>query len=188
MDDSNSKITVIQSRLPYTDRRALSEAWFSALHLASDGPRCSVPERRGVAIQPVADVAVTNEKPNSGAPVAQYGPNARPAPERPPVPAVPLERSTAVLPPRREPIAKHRSRPSADYPPFRTSLAIGFARGRVQLLLRREGATLHVVAVCRPEAAGVVRRALALADAHLRLRGEAVRASVRLVDGAEART
>src|ERR1700726_4781449 len=33
-EDAVSSIAVIQARLPYVDRRSLSEAWFSALHLA----------------------------------------------------------------------------------------------------------------------------------------------------------
>ncbi|MBD5607073.1 MAG: hypothetical protein IAI48_18610 [Candidatus Eremiobacteraeota bacterium] len=56
----------------------------------------------------------------------------------------------------------------------------------MQLLLRRDGATLHVVAICRPQVAEIVRRALALADAHLRLRGEAVHSSVTSFADAEA--
>src|ERR1700686_5193165 len=32
-----NSIAVIRARLPYVDRRALSEAWFSALHLAREG-------------------------------------------------------------------------------------------------------------------------------------------------------
>jgi hypothetical protein len=40
---------------------------------------------------------------------------------------------------------------------------------------------LHVVALCRPEIAATVRRALACADAHVRMRGEAIRSSVEIV-------
>src|SRR5580700_7978450 len=43
------KIAVIATRLPYIDRRSLSEAWFSALHLASDGPSPLPESRRGIA-------------------------------------------------------------------------------------------------------------------------------------------
>jgi hypothetical protein len=71
---------------------------------------------------------------------------------------------------------------SRSYPPRRTSLTVGLGRERVQLVLRREGAVLHVIAVCRPEVAALVRRALAAADAYVRGSGDTLRASVQTVD------
>jgi len=72
---------------------------------------------------------------------------------------------------------------SRSYPPRRTSLTVGLGRERVQLVLRREGAVLHVIAVCRPEVAALVRRALASADAYVRGNGDTLRASVQTTDG-----
>jgi hypothetical protein len=51
--------------------------------------------------------------------------------------------------------------------------------GRVQILLRRDGRTLLVLALCSTRHVEFVRRALAGADLHLRLRGERVSSSVR---------
>jgi NAD(P)-dependent dehydrogenase (short-subunit alcohol dehydrogenase family) len=68
------------------------------------------------------------------------------------------------------------------YPPRRTSLTVGIGRERVQLVLRREGAVLHVIAVCRPEVAALVRRALASADAYVRGSGDTLRASVQTTE------
>jgi hypothetical protein len=65
-------------------------------------------------------------------------------------------------------------------------LTFGVHGERVALSLRREGSTLHVVAVCRPEVEGIVRRALACVDLYLRVRGESVRASVSTVSPAGA--
>jgi hypothetical protein len=65
------------------------------------------------------------------------------------------------------------------HPPLRTVLTLGVAGERVALLLRREGATLHVVAVCRPAVENAVRHALTLAAAHVRGGGDSLRASVR---------
>jgi hypothetical protein len=64
------------------------------------------------------------------------------------------------------------------YDGYRTSLTFGVGGERVALVLRREGATLHVVALCRPAVADIVRRALARADHELRAHGESIRASV----------
>jgi hypothetical protein len=181
VNESHSRIAFIQSRLPYTDRRALSEAWFSALHLASDGPPArGVPERRGRATARTtkAGARVAREIVHPAEVLAR---NARferrvagalGAPE-----ALRMRRdATGALAAVRSPEAMRSS-----YPPFRTSLTIGLEQGRVQLLLRRDGGTLHVVALCRPQLAETVRRALALADAHLRTRGESLRSSVRSV-------
>ncbi len=78
--------------------------------------------------------------------------------------------------PRRIPSAAARS-----YAPFRTSLTLAAGGGRVQLVLRRERETLHIVALCAPGNVDVVRRALACAQAHLHARGEVLRADVREV-------
>ena len=184
MNDASSKIEIIQSRLPYTDRRALSEAWFSALHLASDGaPARSVPERRGVACGPArAEQAAHAGTIARGRAVTGV---AAPFTGGRRMHASPVASSDAAerLRPARKATSPHVLAATRGYPPFRTSLTIGLGKGRVQLLLRREGATLHVIALCRPQAVETVRRALALADAHLRMRGESVRSSVHAFAG-----
>ena len=83
---------------------------------------------------------------------------------------------------RRAVVARETFSRARSYAPFRTSLTFGVEGERVALLLRREGGTLHVVALCRPEIAELVRRALASADLHLRARGEAIRGSVKTVE------
>jgi hypothetical protein len=169
-------IAVIATRMPYIDRRSLSEAWFSALHLASDGAASPISRERrggetaqsctlsadmvheasGRASQPpgVVSSAVSRVPRSHAEPCLQTIPNAR------------RGRSEAVF-------ARARS-----YAPFRTALTLGVDGERVALLLRREGATLHVVALCRPAVADLVRRALACADLHLRARGEVVTSRV----------
>lgn len=180
MTDSASphSLTVIATRLPYIDRRSLSQAWFSALHVASDGPVAArSPERRIVA------PTVSGARPSRGTTVAMAE-NDMPARAR--VPRTAPNAAGAELATRRTYDARTAAAARAtfqrdrSYPPFRSSLTLVVAKERVQLLLRRDGATLHVVAVCRPEIADTVRRALAAADAHLRVRGESVRSSVEL--------
>jgi hypothetical protein len=189
MSDDTGKISVIAARLPYTDRRALSEAWFSALHLASDGVlHAQPPERRAGAAHRPRDLS-RGPGAQSAAPPA---PLQRPAAQRPAAPvrgrdgaALARDDAPRDVRPRsadtRDVFARARS-----YPSFRTALTFGVAGERVALLLRREGPTLHVVALCRPAVAGIVRRALAGADAALRIRGESIRATVTTVPPGDA--
>lgn len=185
MNDSHPKIALVQSRLPYIDRRALSEAWFSALHLASAGP--PAPD---TCARPVA----TFERTFPAAARATAGPRAvatcaSQTPSRVTRATSPQSASEAV--PARSRAAGRRSALPPPAPaqrtaaPFCTSLTIALDAGRVQLLLRRDGGTLHVIALCRPGVAETVRRALALADAQLRLAGEPLRSSVRTCDQRE---
>lgn len=180
MNDTSPKLTVIATRMPYIDRRSLSQAWFSTLHLASDGAtRPAAPERRGSLPVTVA----ARRAPHESAPAASPHRNA----PRPRVPETTSSRVDAEIATRRTYDARMARAARAtyerarSYPPFRTSLTLEAGGDRIHLLLRREGATLHVVALCRPEMAETVRRALACADVHVRMRGEAIASSVRVV-------
>jgi len=178
MTASTDKIAVITTRLPYIDRRSLSQAWFSALHLASDGPVAAAPKPRA-----------TDRAPDPGAHHSASSPAAAPDAARAAHSRVSIaargERCIADPPARSGVRSTAKSRAaeprSAGTMPFRTSLTFGVHGERVALSLRREGGTLHVVAVCRPEIEGIVRRALACADLYLRVGGESVRASVTTV-------
>jgi hypothetical protein len=189
MSDDTGKISVIAARLPYTDRRALSEAWFSALHLASDGAHAKPAERRG---------GIAQNRPRDGA----RSPGSLPAAPVPPAQRSAAQRSAAPVRGRdgaglaREDAPRYaRPRPpeapdvfahARSYPSFSTALTFGVAGERVALLLRREGPMLHVVALCRPAVADIVRRALAAADAALRTRGESIRATITTVPPGDA--
>ncbi len=176
----NRAIAVVRTRLPYTDRRSLSQAWFSALRLASDGPSPRVARGPCAAAAPLA---AGRPRPLSRGPEALRRP--------PPSVAAAFATGARAVPvaafgggvrirSAEAPAERAANCPSArSYPPFRTSLTLGVAGDRVALLLRREGTTLHVVALCRPAVESTVRRALALAAAHVRLHGDSLRASVR---------
>jgi hypothetical protein len=174
---ANRSIAVLRTRLPYTDRRSLSQAWFSALHLAQIVPARGLPARRA-------------SDPSFRAPGARA--EGRGAAER--APSLPAAaRATKLRSDAREGVAPARVRearsPAKDkavafqearsYPPFSTSLTVGSGGARIKLLLRREGPTLHVIALCTPDSVDLVRRALACADTYLRRSGESVSASVR---------
>ena len=179
MTDSidNRSIAVLRTRLPYTDRRSLSQAWFSALHLAQIVPARGLPARRAndpsffAPVVRSTTAAAGAQRPHEVSPRA---PGAKPGRTVVRDTAPGRVRDAEVTP--KEKAAFERAR---SYPPFSTSLTVGVDGARVKLLVRREGAILHVVALCAPQSADLVRRALACADAYLGRSGESVRASVR---------
>ncbi len=183
MDIADARsIAVVRTRLPYIDRRSLSQAWFSALHVASDGP-----PKLGNARRPDSAVAARTHATRVPAP-ARNAPPAIARGKTPLRPAAP-ERTgggseVAARRTQRLRALPATARPPAfgderSYAPFQTSLSVGIEGARVALLLRRDGPVLHVVALCAPANVELVRRALACADAHLRRSGDSVRASVR---------
>jgi len=185
--DESRTIAVVRTRLPYTDRRSLSQAWFSALHLTE---KASAPQPAGARRAPAAALVRDGGRGLPGANRATAGsggstafePHVRGAARALPRGAGEWERAREI-----------RARASGDAPPvparrhapLRTSLTVGVAGERVALLLRRDGATLHVIAVCRPAVESAVRHALALAAAQMREHGDSLRASVRALEGAQ---
>jgi hypothetical protein len=180
VNDSSAKISVIQSRLPYIDRRSLSEAWFSALHFAAGEPARRTSSASS-APAPASAAAALGEA-RALAPRDAVAHLARvSAPRRQNVrSAIPDAAHLTRVAPRtaRDSRSVVRTRPLAC---FRAALAVGVSGERVQLLVRRDGTTLHVVALCRPQVAALVRRALDVAAAHLRACGLAAHADVRAV-------
>jgi hypothetical protein len=168
-------IAVIRTRLPYVDRRALSEAWFSALHLARGDGAAPKREPRATVTAPPARMPARRLGSASAASSPQrslsFGPRRAPAPALAASPT-PSRRTGGAV------VAAFPSR-RIRYAPVRASFHIGRGQGRVQIVLRRDGAVLHVVAICGRRHLELVRRALACADLHLRLQGETVRSSVR---------
>jgi hypothetical protein len=188
-ETSASAIAVVRTRMPYVDRRSLSEAWFSAFHpVSSEAPRAgkTVHAPALASSAPKAPRALENQ-PRA---ILGYPSPAvtRRATGRSRSEIVPIDFKKPATP-RSPSLRSHAVEVcSRSYPPRRTSLTVGLGRERVQLVLRREGAVLHVIAVCRPEVAALVRRALASADAYVRSSGDSLRASVQTTDGREVRS
>ncbi|HTW83738.1 MAG TPA: hypothetical protein VMD91_06715 [Candidatus Sulfotelmatobacter sp.] len=163
-------LSLVATQLALTDRRALSEAWYSALRLAGgDGraPQASV--RRGRPDAPPLPPSRLAGEPAAHAAAARAGivpPRARvPQPER-----------TAHLAERRVPqseLARRLQRAIARR--VRRGLPASFAvrtgEGRVHVLLRSDGTCTRVVAVCAPPLRARVERALAQARFALAARG-----------------
>jgi hypothetical protein len=183
-ETSASAIAVVRMRMPYVDRRSLSEAWFSAFHpVSSEGAHDAEKARAGSGASPVPTVRQAASSQTRAISGYATTPVARHAPSRVRSEIVPIEIKKSATA-RSQRVQAHAVEVcSRSYPPRRTSLTVGLGRERVQLVLRREGAVLHVIAVCRPEVAALVRRALASADAYVRGNGDTLRASVQTTDG-----
>ena len=155
-------VAILATHLAITDRRALSQAWYSALHVAEHAPAAAVPRAR-----------VARGTPQSAA--VRPAPVARGAAGRGAVApnGAQLHRATsarcngpaAFAPERRAPqtelarrIERGLARRVRGAP---ASFAVSVAGGRVQLLVRSDGARTRVVAVCAPNVRERVDRALA---------------------------
>ena len=170
-----SHVAVVATRVAETDRRALSQAWYSALHLADDDTH---PSPRATAFV--------------GATGGVGAPRAARAPANPP-----SSRGTADAPARvgrgrdgSMPGAERRS-PASDVTrrveravatiartPLRgVSRTVTIDGGRVRLLLRSDGNATRIVALCSEPLRATVERALAHARFALAARGASVNPS-----------
>jgi hypothetical protein len=176
-----SKIAVIETRLPYTDRRALSEAWFSALHLAHDEPTAAHPWYAAASNTVDPGNAHANARSARASAVSGRRDPARTiaqAARRSAYAGLDTPARRASDPARTAAAARAFDR-ARSYAPFRTSITLDGANGtRVHLIVRRVGPTLHVIALCPPAVESLVRKALASADLHFRARGERLEAGV----------
>jgi hypothetical protein len=188
VDGTNAanEIAAVRARLPYFDRRALSQAWFSAFHLASDGAPA-----RSRAVVPFAEAQPSHAP---GRPATRAG---RVAHVLSGAGAARAPRGLAFGAPAATTSSRgiaRAARPSAAsepasasariYPPVYASFTLAIEGARVAILLRRDGPALHVVALCTRRHVELVSRALACAGIVLRAQGERVHASLRTVEPA----
>jgi hypothetical protein len=167
-------VAVLATQLAQTDRRALSQAWYSALHLAG----------RSVGVPPPDGTAVTQRSAHRGPSLARSAPNpaehARCGGQRLSRAAAP--RATSAEAPERRlarsELARRIERGLARRTPRSgaASFAIRAGGGRVHLVVRADGARTRVVAVCAPPLRERVERALA--QARFALAGRGVRTEV----------
>jgi hypothetical protein len=181
-------LAIVRARLPYIDQRSLSEAWFSALHLARQRDN-GMSTKRGVAQSPLLKTFLepgTRGGATGRSRSCELSPERGMRERRQEVSrALPRWQSEAVVetgPSRRLAFTRlGRTLDARQTSDARANFSIALeGGGRVQILLRREGRVLHVIALCSARHVGLVRRALACADLHLRLSGERVSSSVRV--------
>ncbi|MFN2528461.1 MAG: hypothetical protein ABR584_07060 [Candidatus Baltobacteraceae bacterium] len=169
--------SVLSTPVALCDRRALSEAWYSALHMhkehassgasnapaANRGTFATQAHVRGAVASGTADPTSLSAAVRVGAALALPG-----------VPANDRRVSRTKL---AEKIEQAFLRPKT--PPKHASFALEGVRGRVQILLQQQGSQTQIVALCPPSAREVVARALSQARYALSLRGLSVQAEVR---------
>jgi hypothetical protein len=185
-------VAVLATELPATDRRALSQAWYSALHLAERAPRArSAPLTAAMSARTNgASGSVHDACAGAGDAGGVHGAPRRATSVRGDANAHrhagvqredPAHRgSPALAAERRAPkseLARRLERELAQRPRGASaSFAVSAAGGRVRILVRSDGARTRVVAVCAPPLRERVERALAQARFALAARG--VRAEV----------
>jgi hypothetical protein len=160
MTTASGGVAVIATQLALTDRRALSEAWYSALHLTRAVAPLRSRAARAVPSTAARASGVHEPVPAAGkrtaialpAPRAQRGTGARIEPvneRRRPLTetARRIERAVAFL----------ATAPHANA----TAHTIDVAGGRVRLLVRSDGRTTRIVALCSRPLREQVERALA---------------------------
>jgi hypothetical protein len=168
-------LAIVRARLPYIDRRALPEAWFSALHFAVAPGKSARGESPAAAGRPATGAtpraaASRSARGNVEAPASRVVRSGATRAATGPSPAHAVRKNARV-----------RSKPAVarSYPAARVAFTVGLEGARVQLLVRREGAVLHVVALCNERHVALVRGALADAAVHLSRRGDLVSSCVR---------
>jgi hypothetical protein len=158
MNVADARLSVVSAPLPQSDRRALSEAWYDALHLGS--ARGGISERAANPQDPSRPLspAERGNAARSGAQRHDTPSKAKQAPQNSSLQALGLERRRAPGPVARRIVRAlqrtKRRRRSA-------SIAVRASAGRVQIIVRRDGAQVRLIALCTPEVRDEVERALA---------------------------
>jgi hypothetical protein len=164
-------VAVIATQVARTDRRALSEAWYSALHLAhANGPAQAPSRARAIRETPLARQPVPAAQPArvgtahvavTRAPHRDRGNVALPADERRRPACAVARRIEGAVTALRARVNGHAAQ------------TIDVAGGRVRLLVRSDRGTTRIVALCSDELREPVERALARARFTLAGAGQA---------------
>jgi hypothetical protein len=164
--------SIVTAPLAQIDRRALSQAWYSALRLARSQAAPTTPagvrnaaaaeSRRALPLPESARVErAIRRAPLPLRAVPKRSPSACPSSERRALPASLAQRiARAFLAPRTLPV--------------RSTLTLGRGEGRVHVVLQSSGECLRLIAICRPADRELVARALAQARLELAGRGYAL--------------
>jgi hypothetical protein len=165
------EVSILAAPLAAIDRRALSQAWYSALRLAPRAERACVVRSR---VRPIVGLNAR------ACPPIVAEPSRRARVEIPRV-HVTLAKPSLIssdearenVPRRRSPLAARIERAfgGAAAHPKRATFAMGRGNARVHVILQTKGEQTTLLAICRPELRAVVARALAQARSALAARG-----------------
>ena len=174
MTSATRSVAVVATRLPTTDRRALSQAWYSALHIsAAPAKMPHGAKAAGGATSPLTSRTARVSAPSAQTRIAERPANVRASVQRTAVAGAGPERRVPV-----SELARRIQRALQTHvihaPSVPVTLAIAAADGRVALFVRNDGGTTRVVAICAPPLRERVDRALAQARFALAARGSRV--------------
>ncbi len=165
---------VLTAPLAEVDRRGLSQAWYSALHLAHDVPSPQARVRAQCAA-PVSASATPDPRVAGLGETRAQTPAARAAQAQSARPCGATERRSQPTS-----LARKIERAIAGRKRYERLSAFVFdGKRRVHVTVRAAGSRVHVVAVCAPESRARVARALEEARYALARRGVALDARLR---------
>jgi hypothetical protein len=168
------QVSILSAPLAAIDRRVLSQAWYSALHLARDRSRAAGEKSRVAAPKPASCERLPDAL-------------ARPETQRSEAAAVrtrkPDELRFAAFAERRSARCDLARRIEHAFlrragAVARATFTLGTGSGRIVVLLQRANGTGRLLAICSPRLRETVARALAQARFALASRGIALEASV----------
>ena len=181
------EVSVLAAPLAAIDRRALSQAWYSALHVAQRAPRqpqsgAARPSHCAV-VQPTTMRSVesgTHDHRAGGSVPATHRAGARTSRDAAAVESFGAQRARSQLSRRIELRFASTAQPVA-----RATFSLGRGAARVHIIMQSNGNTARLVAICRPQLRETVARALAEARLALRSRGVAVATTMPLPSAPE---
>jgi hypothetical protein len=159
------ELSILGSPLAAIDRRVLSQAWYSALHLA-DSARAepaTTEQRATAATRSLAKSASSIE--SKLLPARRAEPRAARRPQlKPPASATP-QNLARIADRRIVPLSQRIERRFAQAPVQvrRATFSMGRGAARVFVVLQTNGSVATLIAFCRPEMRAIVARALAAA-------------------------
>lgn len=167
------EVSILAAPVAAMDRGALSQAWYSALHLAQRSPQQrqtgtlqsvhDAAQHQQQSKRPCAQVTKTSHS-NAGAPTVSRPHDARPAKE------ASLDVSAARTPSQLSKRIELRFAAN-HHPVARATFSLGRGAARVHIIMQTNGSTARLVAICRPQMRDIVARALAEARLALNARG-----------------
>jgi len=167
------EVSILAAPLGAIDRRALSQAWYSALRLGRTAPPAaatvSTASRGGSSCPKQRE---SHPSPRLGAPPARPAGASRSHSTREPEICEDAEfRRPGVARAPRPQLAGAIERAFADAALRRATFSVGRGSARIHIVLQTKGNRTTLIALCRPHLSGVVARALAQAQVALAARG-----------------
>jgi hypothetical protein len=166
------EISIVAAPLEAIDRRALSQAWYSALHVAAAPQQISIrPAAQRSSAKPLAIYRTARARPCGGTKPYLYPKSTVRIVRRAPSAA-------EAHPMRRLPQSRLAARIARAFAaasmPRRATFSLGRGNARVHVVLQTTPTRTMLIALCRPELRADVGRALAQARTTLAARGIAL--------------